>query len=196
MKKKITQPLVSITELENMCKPNSDRLEMSVAEMKDIYAERMPYTTNILLDGVCYIWSEAFIVNCRISMSTDSLSNMTSDERKIWHGYVGWVDRQSTSANDTLAPDGIGCTVPDSNGESLIVDKGGSTLNIKCDAPIYDVPKEDLFKSLDNVFMNILACLPYNECGKGLGDVGLVDLCPLGTGYDTGGKEWPLYQSS
>ncbi|NOQ31120.1 MAG: hypothetical protein GQ570_08370 [Helicobacteraceae bacterium] len=147
--------------------------------MKEIFQERLPYTTVLLLDGNCYVWGDAFISNIITAMSTDNLTGMTAEERRTWYTYVDWTNHDTHSADLLLEPDAVGCTVPDGSGNSYAVLQDGTITTTLCNDPLYDIPKADLYKSLDTVLMNILNCLPYNQCGADEGDLVDVSECPL-----------------
>lgn len=151
----------------------------SVIEMKDIYQERLPYTEAILLSGTCYVWGEAFIANCITAMSTDNLSGMTEEEQAVFFNYILWSNNHTHSADSELEATAVGCTIPDELNNSYIVLEDGTITAVLCEDPLNDVAKEDLYKSLDNVFINILNCLPYNTCASDEGDVVSVTECPL-----------------
>ncbi len=164
----------------NNCIPTiTGKAETAITEMKTVYQERLPYTTVILLEGLCYLWSEIFIDNCIEAMSTDTLAGLTTAERKVWYAYVDWCNHNTHSADLDLYPTAIGCTVPDINGDSFVVLEGDVVTVNLCNPPLWDILKPELYKSLDNVFMNKLNCLPYNTCGTQNVEVVSVSTCTI-----------------
>jgi hypothetical protein len=152
-------------------------MQTAIVEMKTLFQERLPYTTVLLLDGNCYVWGEAFIQNILTSMATDNLSSMTAEERRTWYLYVDWCNNHTNSADLLLATTAIGCTIPDESGNSYIVLADGTITATLCETPLYDIPKPELYKSLDNVLMSILNCEPYNLCASDAGDLYSVTTC-------------------
>ena len=150
----------------------------ALVEMKNIYQERLPYTTVLLLDGTCYVWGDAFISNCLTAMSTDNLTGMTAEERRTWYTYVEWTETATNTADALLETEAIGCTIP-VGGVSYIVLANGTITTTLCEDAVFTTPKPDLYKSLDNVFQNLVNCLPYNTCGRDEGDLYSVTECPL-----------------
>jgi len=148
-------------------------------EMKDIFQERLPYYTILLLEGVCYVWNETFIENCVKAMSTDTLAELTAEEKAIWYAYVLWSDHNTHSVDTIAEPNGVGCTIPDENGNSYVVLEDGTVTNSLCLLPVDDISKPGLYKSLDNAFIAWLNCEPINKCVEGAGkDVEVVTTCP------------------
>lgn len=177
---------MSMTALEILgletatCTPSvNGSVETAVEEMMNVFQERLPYTTVLLLDGICFVWGEAFLQNVLTSMATDNLISLTAEERRTWYAYVDWCNHHSNQADSSLAETAIGCTIPDINGLSYIVLADGTITSTLCNTPLYDVPKPELYKSLDNVLMSMLACEPYNLCGANQGDLYSVTTCPL-----------------
>jgi hypothetical protein len=156
------------------------KTETAVNEMKSVYQERLPYTTVVLLDGLCYLWSETFIDKAIIALSTDVLSDLTTAERKVLYAYIDWSNHNTHSADLNLYPTAIGCTVPDEvTGISYVVLEGDIVTTDLCDEPLWDILKPELYKSLDTVFMNKIACLPYNTCGLTSADAYEVSTCSI-----------------
>ena len=147
-------------------------------EMKDIFQERLPYYTILLLEGVCYVWNETFIENCVKAMSTDTLAELTAEEKAIWYAYVAWSDHNTDSVDTNAEPNGVGCTDRDENGVSYVVLEDGTVTDTPCLPPVDDISKPDLYKSLDNAFIAWLNCEPINKCIEGAGeDVEIIAPC-------------------
>ena len=130
----------------------------STYEMQKTYQEEQPYTTARTLVGDRYIWTESFINKVLYSLSTDDLSDMNTSEYQVMIGFIEFENRHSTSytrAQETAGA--IGCTVYDMNGKSYAVYESGISTNL-CSAPLYDVPRDSVYKSLDNVLVYILNC--------------------------------------
>ena len=130
----------------------------STYEMQETYQEKEPYTTAKTLVGDRYIWTESFINKVLYSLSTDDLSNMNTSEYQVMIGFIEFENRHSASytrAQETAGA--IGCTVYDEDGKSYAVYESGVSTNL-CSAPLYDVPRDSVYKSLDNVLVYILNC--------------------------------------
>ena len=130
----------------------------STYEMQETYQEKEPYTTAKTLVGDRYIWTESFINKVLYSLSTDDLSNMNTSEYQVMIGFIEFENRHSTTYTTAQETAGaIGCTVYDEDGKSYAVYESGISANL-CSAPLYDVPRDSVYKSLDNVLVYILNC--------------------------------------
>ena len=158
----------------------TNRVDVGLAELKQIYAENFPYLELNTINGVVYIWTDSFITKCTNAMSNGSLSDMNAQERVTWESYVAWSDARTTSADSTQCGGlAIGCTIPDINGDSFVVCSDGTITAELCHDGLLEYPNETVLKSLDNVFMNILNCLPYNVDDTLVGDITEVSTCEL-----------------
>jgi hypothetical protein len=141
-------------------------------EFKEIYEERIPYKEVPMLDGPCYKWDETFINYCLLAMSTDRMVQFSTDELTVWRYFVNFQNYHSTSARETNAyGTAIGCTNPNSKNESFVVAGDGTILdgtNGKrrelCQPPGYEIEGEQIWSSLDKVFMAIYNCQEINQC--------------------------------
>lgn len=130
----------------------------STYEMQKTYQEEQPYTIAKTLVGDRYIWTESFIKKVLYSLSTDDLSNMNTSEYQVMIGFIEFENRHSTTYTAEQETAGaIGCTVYDANGKSYTVYESGISTNL-CSTPLYDVPRDSVYKSLDNVLVYILNC--------------------------------------
>ena len=135
----------------------------STYEMQKTYQEEQPYTTAKTLVGDRYIWTESFIKKVLYSLSTDNLSDMNTSEYQIMIGFIEFENRHSTSYTTAQETAGaIGCTVYDTDGKSYTVYENGISTNL-CSAPLYDVPRDSVYKSLDNVLVYILNCEDWKK---------------------------------
>ena len=157
-----------------------NREDVALAELKQIYAENFPYLELYTINGVSYIWTDAFITKCTNAMSNGSISDMNAQERATWNSYVAWSDARTSSADDTMCEGlSIGCTIPDIDGNSYAVCSDGTISAELCNDGLSEYPNEMVLKSLDNVFMNILNCLPYNVDNTLEGIITEVSTCEI-----------------
>ncbi len=144
-----------------------DSINKAFEEFADVYKERLPYVRVPTLNGNCYSWSEIFIYNCQMAMSTDKLVQFTDDEADAWWNFVSFENYHSTSANlnhcNGLA---IGCTIPDAENKSFVVCEAKGTTTELCEKPTFEVLNEEIWKSLDKVFMDIYNCIEVDDCDR------------------------------
>lgn len=130
----------------------------STYEMQNTYQEKEPYATAKTLVGDRYVWTESFINKVLYSLSTDDLSNMNTSEYQVMIGFIEFENRHSTTYTKAQETAGaIGCTVYNTDGKSYAVYESGISTNL-CSTPLYDVPRDSVYKSLDNVLVYILNC--------------------------------------
>ena len=135
----------------------------STYEMQETYQEKEPYITAKTLVGDRYIWTESFINKVLYSLSTDDLSDMNTSEYQVMIGFIEFENRHSTSYTTAQETAGaIGCTVYDTDGKSYAVYESGISTKL-CSAPLYDVPRDSAYKSLDNVLVYILNCKDWQK---------------------------------
>ena len=140
-----------------------NRLDVAVAELEIVYAENFPYSEIRTVDGIKYIWTDSFLEKCLIAFSTGSLADMNTQELAIWYDYVAFSDEKSTSAtSDMLGGTAIGCTVPNEDGISFAVDVNYIISSVECNLPVENYPRETIMKSLDEVFVDMVNCDPFN----------------------------------
>lgn len=133
-------------------------INVSTYEMQETYKEKEPYAIAKTLIGDRYIWTEAFINKVLYSLSTDDLSDMNASEYRIMMGFINFQNRHSNMNTSAQISDGaIGCTAKNINGLSYAVYKNGIS-NQVCADPYFDVPRDSVYKSLDNVLIYILNC--------------------------------------
>ncbi len=147
------------------CAEGAGSTEFAILEMKSIYQERVPYHTADTITGDCINWEESFITLCRFAMSTDCLVDMSSQEKRLWHFFVGYEDNMSTSiTKDMCNKLAIGCNM---QGNAVTEVNG---IAVECNPPVACLPalekypQDDLYKSLDTVFMKLVDCEEYNTC--------------------------------
>ena len=130
----------------------------STYEMQKTYQEEQPYTTAKTLVGDRYIWTESFINKVLYSLSTDDLSDMNASEYRVMMGFINFQNRHSNANTSAQISTGaIGCTAKNENGISYAVYENGIS-NQLCVDPYFDVPRDSVYKSLDNVLIYILNC--------------------------------------
>jgi len=140
-----------------------NRLDVAGAELEVVYAENFPYAEIRTVDGINYIWTESFLDKCMIAFSTGSLKDMNAQELSIWYDYVAFSDEKSHSAtSDMLGGTAIGCTVPNEDGISYVVNDEYIISSVECNDPIEKYPRETVMKSLDQVFVDMTNCDPFN----------------------------------
>jgi hypothetical protein len=76
-----------------------------LTEFQQTYAERQPYSSKKDIQGTCYIWSEVFIELARYAMSTDDLSEMSTQEKEAWFRFENYED--SEQVEDELAMEAL-----------------------------------------------------------------------------------------
>jgi len=94
----LTDNLTCLYQPPKTCNEIRTSIDGALIEQKTIYQERLPYTINEVVGGLCLTWNEMFLALCRYAMSTDCLDSMTSQEREIWRYFVEFEDAHSHSA--------------------------------------------------------------------------------------------------
>ncbi len=158
--------------LEDMALKGLNSIDSAEVEFKNVYKERAPYKETPMLDGQCYKWHNIFIHGLQIAMTTDRLDHLTKDELEAWRYFVNFENYHSTSARENDANGtAIGCTVPNHNNESFVVAGDYAILDGKdgrkeelCQPPGYEIEGEQIWKSLDKVFMALYNCEEINDC--------------------------------
>ena len=151
----------------------TNRVDVGLAELKQVYAENFPYLEQNTINGVVYIWTDSFIEKCLNGMSNGSLNGMNAQERVTWDAYVAWSDARTTSADSTQCGGlAIGCTIPDIDGNSYVVCSDGSVTEELCHDGLLEYANETVLKSLLN-------CLPYNVDNTLEGVITEVSTCEL-----------------
>jgi len=148
------------------CKRES--LDCSTQELQQIFQERFPYTVGETITGECLVWDDTFITLCRYAMSTDCIDEMSAQEKVIWRNFVSYEDAYSTSpTTDMCNGEAVGCTIPDENGKSYAVCADGSISTEEClpAEPDGSLPKDFVYYDLDQVFMALVNCEEFNDCG-------------------------------
>jgi len=146
-------------------------------EMLLLYKEEFPFFYISTIDGECIQWDIDFINKCLNAMATGSLANFSDIEKQVWKQFVEFQDLMSHSATtDTLGA--IGCTIPNSLGQSFVVTSSGVTTTL-CQDPETSVAKESQSKSLDSYFMDLYNCQTVNDCGIITGTVTDISPCPI-----------------
>ncbi len=145
-------------------------IDLATYEMQEIYKEREPYTTRRLITGIDYIFGDVFIDKVRYAMSTDSLDLMNNSELEVWEYFVQFEDEFSTSADEVLYPDAIGCTIPDGNGQSFVVTEQGITTDL-CQTYPSELLAIDLAKALDKKMVDLVNCQDDTIVDTGLKDL-------------------------
>lgn len=151
-------------------------INVSTYEMKKTYKEQEPYTVAKTLVGDRYIWTESFINKVLYSLSTDDLANMNPSEYRIMNGFINFQNRHSdVNTIAQINAGAIGCTARNTNGLSYAVYPSGVSTQL-CQAPYFDVPRDSVYKSLDNVLNYILVCEDWRT--KDVLSGTLVDVSP------------------
>lgn len=146
-----------------LCAQSIDSVKNTINELKSLYNASLPYIEIKLLEGTCYIWSEKFLDKCEYSMSTNIISHMFTTEQKIWNEYILWSDNASSSANNSTT-NAIGCTILNEQNKSFVVLNDGTITAIECSLGLENIINEDLYKSLDIIFVAKTKCEKYNIC--------------------------------
>ena len=151
-------------------------------EMKDLFRENQIYEISYTVDGECYLITDEYMDLVLIAMNTNSLNQMTAEERDVWESFVTYEDEMSWSAIDDgkLIPDvinsGIGGTnAGDSsvaigasyvldNGLAYVVNKNGIT-NTIAERPNTGFANQKLGDAIDKRLMQLLDCDTSNVCG-------------------------------
>lgn len=163
---------------DNPTGTTANRLDVSTAELVQVFAENFPYFEKRTINGAVYIWNTAFIKKCTDAMSNGDLSDMNTQELAVWDDYVAWSDAMSTSATDAMCfGNAVGCTIIDEFGKSYAVCSDGTITTEECIDGDLSYNRETILKSLDSIFVNILNCLPYNVDDVLLGDITDVSTC-------------------
>ena len=158
------------------------KIDVSTHEMKILFQEKLPYQTGDTITGTKYVWSEEFITLMMIAMSTDSLNQMSSEEKQIWYDWVTFQDLYSFSPIDQdyggqLA---IGCTIPDPvTGLSYAVLEDLSVSAVECIIDGGTIINEGVIASLDAEIMRILNCEPLEDISFTEGDLISISECPV-----------------
>lgn len=153
-------------------------IDLATSEMIEIYKEREPYSTNRLITGIEYVFSETFILKVRYAMATDYIGDMNNAELLVWNYFVQYSDEFSTTANTTVNPDAIGCTVPDINGNSYIVTEAGITTDL-CSYQVSELEAIELASALDIVLTKIANCEEWVAQTITTSDLENVSVCTL-----------------
>ena len=158
------------------------KVDISTHEMKILFQEKLPYQTGDTITGTTFVWSDEFMTLVSIAMSTDSLSQMSSEEKQIWYDLVTFQDTYTYSADTSLDYGGllpVGCTIPDEFGKSYVVLEDLSVSLTEC--IISDTPmlNEALIISLDAELMRILNCEPKDDVSYTEADLYSVAPCPI-----------------
>ena len=152
------------------------QIDVSIYEMQETYKEREPYQIAKTLVGDRYIWSESFIDKVLYALSTDDLADMNPSEYRLMMGFITFQDRHSTvNTQQQIAQKAIGCTSKDIDGNSYAVYEDGVSSDL-CLEPYFDVPRDSIYKSLDNVLIYILNCEDWRT--KDVKSGTLIDVSP------------------
>lgn len=132
----------------------------TVHELQSTFEEKFPYSVRALLTGDEYVFGETFIDKIRYAMSTDYLGFLDTLELETFEIFTQYQDEFSTTADATLYPTAIGCTVPDESGNSYVIDETGITTNL-CTIVPSELLQTEIVKSLDATLMKIVNCQDY-----------------------------------
>ena len=160
-----------------LCNTKDNNIGANAQEMVAMYREELPFNYIDTIEGKCLLWDEDFINKVLVAMATGSLTNFSDIEKQVWFAFVEFEDGKSNSAPDTYIG-AIGCTVPDSNGNSYIVTDSGVTTDL-CEKPLSVVQKERQSKSLDEYLMDLYNCAIPNDCGIITGDMQDISPCSI-----------------
>lgn len=157
-------------------KESLSNINVSTYEMQETYKEREPYTVSRTLLGDRYIWTESFINKVLYSLSTDDLADMNASEYRVMIGFINFQNRHSNvNTSAQISSGAIGCTAKDINGLSYAVYKDKISTEL-CANPYFDVPRDSVYKSLDNVLIYILNCEDWRT--KDILSGTLIDVSP------------------
>lgn len=159
------------------CVKLQNNIGANTQEMLALFREELPFTYMDTIEGQCIQWDTDFINKCLDAMATGSLTLFSDIEKQIWYEFVEFEDLMSHSAT-TETVGAIGCTVPNSLGQSFVVTTNGVTATL-CQNPQESVPKERQSKSLDDYFMDLYNCETPNDCGIITGTVTDISPCPV-----------------
>ena len=166
-----------------------ESVDCSSQELQQIFQERYPYVIGETITGECLVWDESFISLCRYAMSTDCIDGMSAEEKRIWKNFVSYEDLYSTSPDVEMCGGmAIGCTVPDENGKSYAVCSDGTISTEECLPAMPDgsIPKDYVYHDLDQLFMKLVNCEEYNDCGcEGIVPLDVGDCEQCGPDYPT-----------
>lgn len=148
-------------------------------ELQSTFEEKFPYSFRALLTGYEYVFNQVFIDKVRYAMSTDYLGFLDTLELYTFELFVQYQDEFSTTANEVLYPKAIGCTNPDINGNSYVIDETGVTSNL-CTIIPSELLQIEIAKSLDATLMKIVNCEDYVQVTISEEDlVNVSDSCSL-----------------
>ena len=154
-------------------------INVSTYEMQETYKEEEPYAIAKTLIGDRYIWTESFINKVLYSLSTDDLSDMNASEYRVMMGFINFQNRHSTvNTSAQISAGAVGCTAKNEAGISYAVFTNGIS-NQKCADPYFDVPRDSVYKSLDNVLIYILNCEDWRTKDVLSGTLIDVSLCEI-----------------
>lgn len=173
--------IIELRGEESASQDTLDSIDLAVAELQTLYKEKEPYTTSRQIDGDDFVWQETFIEKVRYAFSTDSLDLMNNAELEVFDYLVQYQDEFSPSYDSVTYPNAIGCTNPDGNGDSFVIDNTGVTVNL-CTIPVSTLEPEFqlLAASLDSVLTGLIDCIDYRPVDVGIEDLENVSItCPL-----------------
>lgn len=144
-------------------------VESAIAEQKDLYKERLPYTVVDTISGPCIVFVDGFIELCLEAMATNNLEQMTDEEQKIWYDFVGFSDSVSWSADDGIT-NAVGASNTQEDGLGYVIDSNGLTQTV-ASQPQYGYPNQAVSFALDQEFMRLLNCDDSTACGIKSGEL-------------------------
>ncbi len=154
-------------------------IDGAMVEFKDTYKQNEIYVAVPMLDGMCYSWSDEFIMKIQEAMTTDRLVQFTTEELAAWRMFINFENYHTHSALTTdCNGNSVGCTIPDTNNISFVVCKDGTICETRCQPPGYEVEGEDIWKSLDSALMSLYNCEEINDCASST-QVDYSNSCPV-----------------
>ncbi len=73
---------------------DSTKMDLAVADSKELFAENLPYETERRLTGTVIIFSDHFIQTTREAITTGCIAKMSSEEEEV---FFGWVQYENGS---------------------------------------------------------------------------------------------------
>ena len=167
---------------DRLTEQGKSSLGIAMSELEDIFKEDFPFQVQASTIGSNYIWTNAFIYKCLWAFATDSLEDMGDQEIELFTTFVEYEESMSFSLSNSVhsqskiinkgmqvvnfgVPIGvnvIGCTLQDKYGKSYEIYENGK-LGDECVRIGGDFKSEEVYASLDQVFMDMLNDVPNNQ---------------------------------
>lgn len=133
-------------------------LTQKITGLKKLFEDYSVFKRTEYIEGFRYTFDLKFILKLKIILATDRLEHLNREERIIWNDYISW----SKAYHHTVPVnnDGIGCSIPDTNGASFVINTSGNKTTIACVAPVegLDDSLVILSEALDKLMVELLNC--------------------------------------